>query len=135
MQIKLGELKNAEPALNKLATAQLPIRTSFKVKKMLRSISGDLQDFEAKRIELVKKYGEANDKGDTQVKPDNLPSFLKDMQDLSDVTINVDVDKVKLSDLGSVEFSAVELMGLEQFVEDDISCEDCQACPLNADCK
>jgi hypothetical protein len=123
MQVKLGELKNAEMVLSKLAQAQLPMKTSFSIAKLIRASSEDLKDFEGKRIVLVKKYGDQKEDGNVQVKPENIEAFLNEMRELTDITLNIDVERIKLSDLQSLQFSAIELSALEPFIEDDVMCK------------
>jgi hypothetical protein len=55
--LKLGELVNAKPALERLIQLKFSITTSYKLARRLRVINEALMTFDAKRTELVKELG------------------------------------------------------------------------------
>jgi hypothetical protein len=57
IKLKLGELVNAKPALERLIQLKFSITTSYKLARRLKVINETLMTFDAKRTELVKELG------------------------------------------------------------------------------
>lgn len=55
--LKLGELVNAKPALERLIQLKFSITTAYKLARRLKIINEALMTFDAKRTELVKELG------------------------------------------------------------------------------
>jgi hypothetical protein len=81
--LKLGELVNAKPALERLIQLKFSITTSYKLARRLKVINEALMTFDAKRTELVKELGTpvADSPGKIQIRqvtPDSLRKAKKD---------------------------------------------------------
>ena len=81
--LKLGELVNAKPALERLIQLKFSITTSYKLARRLKVINEALMTFDAKRTELVKELGTpvADSPGKiqiVQVTPDSLRKAKKE---------------------------------------------------------
>lgn len=124
MKIKLGELLNAAESLNKLFIADLPIKLSYKLSKIVNSINGELKIYDEKRNELIRKLGTEDEKTKQwSVAPGsaNMPEFMKKMNELLDAETEVIDWKIPLADLEkepTLKLSAVDLVNISKFLEE-----------------
>jgi len=117
IKVKLGTLKNAENSLRTILTAPMPIATSYKLSKVMDKIGEELTRLETTRVELVQKHGEANDSGNLQVTdPDKLQEFHKEYSDLLEAEVSLEIEPIKVTDLGNVQLSAVDIKHLQSFI-------------------
>src|SRR5262249_22232382 len=98
MKFTLGQLVASKPALEKLLNNDLPVAVSFRLSKLIKSLNSELQHHEEERIKLVKKYGTTNETG-VAVLPDRFQEFVKDMDSLNGLEVNLDIKPVSIEDL------------------------------------
>jgi hypothetical protein len=119
--VKLGILKAIEEPLIKLVKLELPIKTSYKLSKILKKIGQELADLEEERVKLVKKYGDQDDEAQSiQVTdPAKYEEFAKEFGELLQEEITLEIDPIPIDMLGdSVTFSPAELAALEMLFTD-----------------
>lgn len=117
MKVKLSEIVNARQALQKMMTKELPIKTAYRLSKLVNAVNDELGNFEDQRKKLVEKYGEK--KGEEVVVPkDKAQDFQKDMQELLDVEVKIDFDPISLSDIGEISLSPVDITLLDSFIKE-----------------
>lgn len=112
-------------ALNKLTSAQLPLKTAFKLKGISKSIKEEYAKYDELRQVALLKHGLKNengelcldDKGNVKFSGEGLSSFAKDIQELSGVAI--EVPTVKLSELGDINITATDLELLDGIIVED----------------
>lgn len=126
MKVKLGSLFASIQPFNKIAKANLPIVTSFRIGKFLEKAQKELTVFEQKRVELVKKYAKKDKKGEInekemKVDEKNLEAFQKDFEALAALEAESDFDKLKLSELINVELTPAEIGLVKEFIDDDVT--------------
>jgi hypothetical protein len=120
--VKLGILKAIEEPLIKLVKLELPIKTSYKLSKILKKIGQELADLEEERVKLVKKYGDQDDEAQSiQVKdPEKYEEFAKEFGELLQEEITLEIDPIPIDMLGdAVTFSPAELAALEMLFKDE----------------
>ena len=117
MEMELKELVNAKDGLSKLVKQDLNITLAFKLSKDLKKIEEELKIFEEKRMGLFKKYGEEKE-GQMQVSKSNFEPFLKELEELLSVKVNIEFNKLKMSQIEGVKLSAVDLLALSSFIEE-----------------
>ena len=115
MNLKLGDVRNSLDSLKKLLGTDLPVKVSYKLSKIVKKVNSEIKELEDKRIELIKQYGELKDEK-IEVKPENLVLFMSELQTLLDLEIDLDIQPIKLDELGDIKFSAVDLADLEKFI-------------------
>ena len=117
MKVKLEKIVNGKAALSKLLNEPLPIKASYRLSKIIRKVESELKDFEAKRFELIKKYGaEDQEKQTWTVIPENVETFTKEINDLLSLEISLELDALHVEELGNASISATELLQLEGFI-------------------
>jgi len=81
MKVQKKQLLESVPALERLKNEKLPIKTAFKIVKILKVVretaelmresfnDPDVRTFETKRLEILRKYSRKNEKGEPIVRP------------------------------------------------------------------
>lgn len=94
-------------ALNKLAAANLPVKTAFKLKGVVKKVREEYSKYEEVRLAALNKYGkkkedgsvEMNDKQEVQfAESADMIKFATELQELS--SVEIDLPTISLSDLG-----------------------------------
>lgn len=120
MKVKLEKIVNGKQSLVNLLNQSLPVKTSYRLGKLVSKVERELKDFEAKRLELVKKHGDPveGDSNKIQVREGNLEEFTKELNELLDVDVDLNFEPVSLDQLADAKLSAVDLNALSDFVSD-----------------
>jgi hypothetical protein len=121
LKMKLGELRNCSVSLGKILGVE-NFKLAYRVMKLTKKVQSELTEFEKIRIEMLKKYGTL--KGDIYtLKPDNVKTFNKQLQEILDEEITLDIDLIPLSLLrdADVKLSSLDLVNLEKFIKDDLN--------------
>ena len=117
MKVKIFEIVNARPVFEKLVKLELPFHTVRAVGKVVKVVSEELTLVEQKRVELVKKYGVADEKQNITVAPENMENFTKEYNEI----LNTEVDfenglTVKHLENPIVNLSTQEYFSIEKFI-------------------
>lgn len=118
MEFKIKELLGIKESLNKLLVAEIPIKTSYKLGKIINKMGEELKFFDTKRMELFKKYGELDGK-EYKVKLEDNEIFVKEMNELLEITFELEINKIKLDSLGDIKLSALDMANLDKFIEEE----------------
>jgi len=125
--MKLGVLADPrfKPALSKLQSAPLSLKTAFKVRSLAKAIDKELVTYEETRQASLQKYGKKNEDGslltlgvnkNVQFDEGQFELFVKELSELND--IDVELEKIKASELGeNVKLSADDLAMLEDLLD------------------
>ena len=119
MTVTLSQLKTSETVLVKLLSAELPVRVSYRLSKIIKNINQELTEFESSRQKLFEKYGEPQNDNTIMVKPELQQEFLAQLNMLLAETVELPDIKVTVQDLDDVKFSALELAVLEPWLTEE----------------
>jgi hypothetical protein len=125
--MKLGTMldKRFNEVLNKLFTEPVPLRTAFKIKGIIKLVGDEAVKYEEVRKSALNRLGLKNedgtlkvdDNGNAQFADDNLQEFVKELNDLT--SLEVEVAKIKLSEFGDkISLSALDLVILDSLIEE-----------------
>ena len=107
--MKTFQILNAQPILQKLADAELPIGTAVILLKALQEIVPVTELFEKRRQALFETYGE-QDGEQIIVSPENKDAFVAALNKETDADIDIDFKQISIESLGTdVKISASEL--------------------------
>ena len=98
MKLTNGDIFGSQEPLKKLIEQKFPVMVSYKLAKLVKKLDEQFKVIEEVRMGLIKKYGETDDKGQTQVKPEgeNFPKFVAEFNELMSQEVEIVVEKVKL---------------------------------------
>ena len=121
MKVKLLEIVNSANAFNKIAQQPMKAVTSFEVARNLKKISDELAIYEQSRGDLIRKFGEEDDEGKIEIKPDTkgMKDFQKELGDLLNVEVDLNGFKqIKLKHLSKCELTPQEISSLEFAIQE-----------------
>lgn len=78
--MKVSDLLNAREAIEKIARMEMDAAAALSFAKFTKEVLLVVQDFEKKRAELIKKYGEPDNQGNVRVKQENQKKFNSAMK-------------------------------------------------------
>ncbi len=107
MKIKLSEIVNNIENIRALQEVKLPVKVSYRLKRLTDKLQSPLKTYDEKRNELVKEFGDEQEDKTFAVKdPEKLKLFMMKFNDLVAIEEEVDFDKIKIDDLGDVKVEA-----------------------------
>lgn len=121
MNIQLKTLVEAKGALQRLGGEKLPVRQAYTIARNLRKINPELEEHQKKVEELIVQYGELMEDGNSvRVPPgsENFKKFMADVEELGKVEIEVDVRRIKLSEM-DIAITPADLALMDFMFEDD----------------
>lgn len=123
IKISLGQLKAVyeNGAMEKLADMELPVKSVFKLIKLLKEIEPELKNLDETRIKLIKKYGkevkDENGEENIQVKDEEKDNYMKEWIEILNTEVEFDYEKFSLNDLGDIKLNTKDMLVLEPFFE------------------
>ena len=125
LKLNNKEIVNSIEALKNLSTKELNVKTSFKIAKNIKTIDEISNIFIEEKRKLVNKYGTKDDKenlklddnGVAEIAKENLSEWNRSYEELLEIENNIEIEKIKLSDL-DIRVSAQELLAIEYMLEE-----------------
>lgn len=126
--MKLSKLVDPQfqVALRKLASQDVPLRSAFKLKGMIKQVNEALAKYDEVRTEALKRYGDKDDNGElvleqggknVKLSEESAQAFVEELNNL--LNDEIEVGSVKISDLGNnLSLSTTELILLEDVIVD-----------------
>ena len=93
----------------------------FKLLGILKNIEIPVNNFEAIRNEKIREYGKENDEGNIGISADDTESmekFTKDMNEVINSDVEVNIQKLKATDVFDKGLPADYLVGLYPIIEE-----------------
>lgn len=91
--------------------------TSFKLVKLTKAISSEVEIYDKERIKLLEKYGVKNDETNTyKILDENKEKWDKDINDLNSMEVEITTDNINLAN-ENIKISPVDMMYIEDFVD------------------
>ena len=122
--MKLGNVVNALPALQKLAGENLTPKTLYWVGKTLSKLDGEINFFNEERAKIAKELGNEVETDKWEIPVENRPEFERRMVDLLNVEIEAEFKVVKLPVTENIRLSYNDLRMLDGFVELELAEDD-----------
>ena len=115
--MKMCELLAALPALQKLGGQDLPLKTLYKVSRMLKKLDENLNFFNKRREDLIVKYCVVRD-GKPVPKDENREEYNAKFAELLDLDVELDeIEPVVIPMSENLVLSYNDLVALEAFVQ------------------
>jgi hypothetical protein len=125
--MKLAKLVDPQfqTALKKLAAEELPLRTAFSLRGIIKQANDELAKYDEVRAEALKRFGDKkedgsldiDEKGTVKLSEDNMKQFVEQLNQL--LITEVSFATVKVADLGTkVNLSANDLIILDTLISE-----------------
>lgn len=97
--MKLRKIIETSNSLSELSNLSIPAIKAFELKKFLKSIDEEVKTFWETRDEVVKKYWTEKEKWVFNVKDEFINDFTKEIDQLLDKEINIEIPQISLQDI------------------------------------
>lgn len=103
--MKASTIQNIYMNLSGVGAKELPVKMSFVLSRNLKKLREVVQDIDAKRNELLNKYGEKDDKGELivadngSVKIPDADKFMAELNEVLNADVDITLDKVTEADI------------------------------------
>lgn len=128
MKITNRKLIESAAFISQVAQKQLPVKASYAISQNISKIKPILETYSKEREKILSKYAEKDDKGKFILQADGISaklkdaeaekSFKKDIDTLLNISNDIDIRTIKISDIGDVKFSAAELNAIDFMLTD-----------------
>jgi hypothetical protein len=124
IKIKLGEIGKILDGMKVLIEKDLPIKTAYKLSKLLKILVGENETYELQRLKLISKYGikdnngelKTNDDGTIGIDTKHIERFKLEFKELNDIDIEIIFNPLKLDELENISLSVKTLYVLDNFI-------------------
>lgn len=105
----LNTINNSESLLKK----QLPVKVSYAITKNITKLETEIKAYSKEREKLIEKYSDGEG-----IKPEYAKAWGKDIRELLEIEIEIEIHKFKLEALEGYDISPAEIMLIEYMVEE-----------------
>jgi hypothetical protein len=113
--MKIGQVVEARPSLQKLATQDLSIKTLYKISKLLGKLDEELVFYSEQRTKVLDKYCDIV--GNQYVpREDDVAKLNAEMGELMDTDIEYEIKEVVINTDENIKLSYNDLVQLKGFV-------------------
>lgn len=126
MELKALDIINKFEALNKLADKETDLSTAIIIAKNLKELSTYKDIIDRKRDGVIVKYAQKNDEGDIvqdkngNVKITDINSFNKDLSEILDTHIEVNLLLLPKDKMMDMKISAKDILPLTDILDGDV---------------
>jgi hypothetical protein len=123
--MKLSKLVDPQyqAIIRKLASQEIPLRTAFKLRGIIKVVTDELTKYEEVRSEALKRFGEKKEDGSLLIDDNNSVRLSGENKDAFVAELNalllteIEVGKLKLGELGDkASLTAQELIVLDELI-------------------
>ena len=127
MKLTNRKIVNDANLLGNLTHKQLPIKVSYAIAKNISKIEKELEIYNKERQKLIDKYCLKDEEGNLidennqfKIADGNLEAWNKDMNELLDIEIDINIPKFSKDDLfnSNCNITPAELMLIDYMIEE-----------------
>jgi len=128
VKIYLGELDSILTGLDSLINKELPIKLSYSLSKLIKTLESEYKILMEKRNKLIDKYAERDDKNKfiitnesgrqmTKIKDEFIDECQGKLQELYSIEVEIDFQPISIDLLGDISMSPKDLLVLDKFIQ------------------
>lgn len=126
IKVSLNDILNASETFNAIMQQSFKGSLAFKIARLARELSKEMETFNAERQKLLQKYcvkdenGElkTNDNGTVQVEPDKINEFNEEFSSLLETEVEINAEKLSMDSLDSFDITPQQMISIEKFFEE-----------------
>lgn len=126
IKVNLNDILNASETFNTIMQQSFKGSLAFKIARLARELSKEMETFNAERQKLLQKYcvkdenGElkTNDNGTVQVEPDKINEFNEEFSSLLETEVEINAEKLSMDSLDSFDITPQQMISIEKFFEE-----------------
>jgi hypothetical protein len=109
MEVQLRQVIGAFPALQRLQRERLSAPIAFRLAKLVRKLEQEGKAFESTRMQILQRFrGEGE-----EIPPEQQQEAIAELDGLLDETVEVDLPRIAIEDLGRAEITTADALALE----------------------
>lgn len=116
MKVKLEKLVMSVDSLSKLFEKPMPIRTTFRLKKIVQEVDNNLKIYDESRTTLLKKYGDMQEDNSYKVDPEKQQELEDEHRELLDSEISFGFEPIPAELLGNIDMTPKDLLLLDWLI-------------------
>lgn len=125
IQVTLNDILNNVQIFREISTMTLPIKTAFRVARLIRELDKESATFDESRRIIIEKYAERDENGEMKqteegniiLQQDRIMECNNELNDLLNTEIEINADKLNLDEMGDIELTPAQVYNIEAFVE------------------
>ena len=117
--MKMVQIVNAIPALQKLAGENLTPKTLYHVSKLLSKLDEEIQFYQTEYYKIVSALGTEISPDKWDIPPENREELTRRVEELNDIDVDIELTVVKLPTSEHFTLSYKDLCLLKDLVELD----------------
>ena len=126
IETSIKEIIGGKEVFKKLAEMPLNIKVAYNIARIIREIEKENKTFEDTRQKLLFKYGEKDSSGQLIINqnnqitiiPEQINNYNKEIQELLDEKIKLNVEPINLNDLGEIQITPAEIYQINMFIKE-----------------
>lgn len=111
--------------LGEISNRKLPVKVSYAIGKNISKIESELKHYNKERENIVDKYCEKDEDGNFKIengnyviKENEIENWNKDMKDLQEIIVEIDVHTFSIDMLNGYDMTASEMMCIDFMIEE-----------------
>lgn len=116
--MKLRKIVEVTPALREIANQRLPMKTLYKVTRLIREVQPQLDFYDEQCQKLISEHCTPDEGGFTVI-ASNKHKFDSAMNELLDIDVDMDIEPVSIpvSEAENLKLSYNDICAMEGFIE------------------
>lgn len=112
----IGDIFSIQPVLKKIAGADMPVSTAWKVAGLMRAVNEELKVADALRLQIFEKHGD-KDGDNLVVSEEKMASFRIDMDEFMCQPTGVDIIRIPIEHMGDCKLSPTDILSLGKVIK------------------
>lgn len=126
MKLTNKKILNNAMTIANISNKELPVKVSYALAKNIYKLEKELQIYNKEREKLIEKYSVKDEDNKTVIDEHNqikiqdkyLEKWNKDIEDLQNIEVEIDIHKFKLEELNGYNMTPAELMAIDYMIEE-----------------
>lgn len=112
MKIKLSEIVDSEDQMNELQKISLPVKVSYRIKRLADKLQPILKSYHTNRNELIASLGEKGENNAYSIlDADKFKEFTQKLTELTEIQEEIDFEQIAIDELGEIQIPPNNLVG------------------------
>lgn len=125
IEVQVKDIVNSAEIFSTLSQKKLNMRMAYQLAKIIKEVQKEFELFQETRMKLINEYAERDEDGQLKVDENNnftipkekIQDFQKELNELLETQVELQINKINLDELENVEFTPMELIKIEKFIE------------------
>jgi len=119
MKFTLGEVFGLTRHLGKLMDKELSVHVSYRLYKLLKECSEEMDVLEKTRLKMIDKYAAKGDGKEKQVAEENKEQFQEEFSKLLAEEVDIEFKPFSLDELGDIKMSPNDMVVLSKIFKEN----------------